>query len=771
MASVSILLALRLPVFGAPACPEPYAVTMEDGTRRQVRQHGDEFFNWTEAEDGFAVARGTNGRWQYATRAKGRWVPAGMTPQQRGREGRAGDPTPSPLQAAAAESASSATTLSTVPVTPLGTTPAAAKLLVILVSFADKSITTAASAWSDTFFGASGKTVNTFYKQASKTRFYFNPAQETEGTANDGVISVALATNHPNEGQNTGAGTLAAVTAALTAADPYINYALYNYDGNAYLSTSELHLVLIFAGYENSYSSTYTPLLWAHHWSLSSPPKLDNVYLGSSSGGGGYAAVGEYHDTHAATIGVICHELGHNLTLPDLYDTDGSSDGVGTHCLMGGGSWGSASYSESAGQTPVLPSAYCRQLIGFSDVQAASGEGATYALLQVSDSTNLADMVRLNTSVSKEYFLVENRQATGFDAGLYYYTRSSSGGGLAVWHIDESKTDNTTDTRRLVDLEEAASPSLDVFDYPLGSIQNYYYSGNVTRFDETTWPSNTLNAGGVSLTRLYNVSAPGAQMTFTGDNGASLTTLAAALDVALTQMFTAGTPTWTWQTATTHDGVDAAQSGTVSFTAKTSSLETVVTGPTLVSFWWKNSGGSSETLSVLIDSVQQASLANTGLWTQRSLTVGLGTHALRWSYVTTKSRNNQGTSSAGYVDQLTLTPLVASMAVDAPSLAFPWTGGSAQLAVRNTGNTALMWPAASAAWCPLSPNSGTLMVGATQLVSVACATNWVRLASRTATLTVAATNAFGTVASGSPAAFPLAQAARPTGPATLFSVR
>ena len=58
---------------------------MEDGTRQTVRPRGDEFFNWSEASDGFAVARGANGRWQYARREKGRWVPSGMTPQQRSR--------------------------------------------------------------------------------------------------------------------------------------------------------------------------------------------------------------------------------------------------------------------------------------------------------------------------------------------------------------------------------------------------------------------------------------------------------------------------------------------------------------------------------------------------------------------------------------------------------------------------------------------------------------------------------------------------------------
>lgn len=762
--------------FGAPACPEPYDVTMEDGTQRRVRQHGDEFFNWTEAEDGFAVARGSNGRWQYAARAKGRWVPAGMTPRQRGREGRAADPTPSPLLSAAADEGSSiGSTLSGGPAETLAATPAPAKLLVILVSFADLGISTTASAWADKVFGASGKTVNTYYKQASKNRFWFNPAEETQDTVNDGVISVALASNHPNETSPTVLRTQAAVSAALTAANGYINFAALDADHNGYLSSSELHVVLVFAGYERAVSDSYVPFIWAHHWSLSSPPLLDNVRIGASSYGGGYIAVGEYHAaTHAATIGVICHELGHNLTLPDLYDTDHSSDGVGAHCLMGAGNWGRAYGEAYQGQTPVLPSAYCRQLVGFSDVRTVTGVAVTNSLIQISDSTNLTDMVRINTPNSSQYFLIENRRISGFDAGLYFYTGASSGGGLAIWHVDASMADNATDSRRLVDLEEAASPVLDATnDLSVGSIQNYYYSGNATRFDETTFPSNVLNGGGASLARVYNVSASGATMTFITDEGASFVSLPSALDVVEAQSFTTGTPAWTGQSTNTHDAVDAAQSGWVSSTATNSYMSTVVTGPVQVAFWWKNgSSSSTDKLRYLVDGVLQVEITGSvdtaSTWYQESRTVSAGAHTLRWELYTTR---RFGFSCDGFVDQLTLTPLAAALAVDAPALSFPWTGGLAQLKVRNTGNTALLWQTASSAWCPLSPASGSLAAGATQQVAMACATNWVRQVPRSGTLTVAATNAYGSAASGAPASFPLSEAGRPPNPSTVFRVQ
>ena len=43
--------------------------------------------------------------------------------------------------------------------------------------------------------------------------------------------------------------------------------------------------------------------------------------------------------TSISTIGVFAHEFGHALGLPDLYDTDYTSEGVGNWSLMAGGSW------------------------------------------------------------------------------------------------------------------------------------------------------------------------------------------------------------------------------------------------------------------------------------------------------------------------------------------------------------------------------------------------------------------------------------------------
>ncbi len=124
-------------------------------------------------------------------------------------------------------------------------------------------------------------------------------------------------------------------------------------------------------------------------------------------------------------IGVFCHEYGHALGLPDLYDTSGNGNGIGRWGLMGSGSWGGDGASP---ETPVHMNAWSKVTLGWAtatvvpcdDLYELSAVELAPAVLKVwSDALPAA-----------EYFLVENRQRTLNDALL-------PGAGLNIWHIDE----------------------------------------------------------------------------------------------------------------------------------------------------------------------------------------------------------------------------------------------------------------------------------------------------------------------------------------------
>lgn len=135
----------------------------------------------------------------------------------------------------------------------------------------------------------------------------------------------------------------------------------------------------------------------------------------------------------------------------------------------------------------------------------------------------------------------------------------------------------------------------------------------------------------------------------------SLLDLAASVNAPSLNWTTFGDATWFPQTNTTHDGISAAQSGQLGF-PQTSSLQTTVTGPGTLTFWWKVScyNSSYVGLNFFINSVGQATIQGEVDWQQKSYYLGEGTQTLLWIYF-----NNTSASSgqnAGWVDQVSFTP-------------------------------------------------------------------------------------------------------------------
>jgi immune inhibitor A len=105
---------------------------------------------------------------------------------------------------------------------------------------------------------------------------------------------------------------------------------------------------------------------------------------------------------------------------------------------------------------------------------------------------------------SKEYFLIENRQQKGCDAKL-------PGHGLAVWHIDETQSDNTNPLAYKVALVQADGKRDIEFNKNSGDPGDMFPgSAGVTKVDDkgVAHPHTRKNDGttsGVALSKIKEV--------------------------------------------------------------------------------------------------------------------------------------------------------------------------------------------------------------------------------------------------------------------------
>lgn len=179
-------------------------------------------------------------------------------------------------------------------------------------------------------------------------------------------------------------------------------------------------------GGTDAYGGYYSNRIWSHKWSLWSLPEGEWT---SSDGVRVYdynisPAVWGTSGSGIGRIGVIAHELGHFLGLPDLYDGSGGS-GIGSYSLMAN-SWG---FDGSQLYPPHLD-AWGKVALGWLTPTTITASG-TYTVRRACDNP---DLYRINLSTApdaSEYLLIENRQKCDFDL-------IPGAGGLAIYHIDES---------------------------------------------------------------------------------------------------------------------------------------------------------------------------------------------------------------------------------------------------------------------------------------------------------------------------------------------
>jgi immune inhibitor A len=280
---------------------------------------------------------------------------------------------------------------------------------------------------------------------------------------------------------------------AVAAADPYVDFSQFDNDGPDGIPNSgdddgivdALFVVHAGPGRETTGSNDD---IHSHAWAVVNPPQVDGVTAYSYS-----------IEPDEGSRGVFCHEFGHVLGLPDLYDTDYSSSGVGDWCCMSFGSWG------GGGLTPVHLLSWCKARLDFLDPTTPRVNLASAAIPQVETNPTSFNLWT-GGYPERQYFTAENRQRVGADVSL-------PGTGLIICHIDENQPGNSDETHPLVMVEQA--DGLNELMHGGGSNPGDPWPGSTNNhaFTDVSNPNTRDYAGQPTQVAVQTISASGANMT------------------------------------------------------------------------------------------------------------------------------------------------------------------------------------------------------------------------------------------------------------------
>ncbi len=467
---------------GAVRCMQP------DGTSVMLELHGDEYYHFSTTVDGYTVLQNAQGTYEYARMQGQQLVSTGVQAHDVAQRSAAEQA----LLASLDKNLTDAQAISNSKIAraardKANQAPARAfdqskfRGLIILIQFSDVKFSRSDIVdiysrmcsergyqgytnedGSTNYYGSlfNGSVRDYFYSQSNGM---FDPEFDVYGP----YTTTYKATQCDNNSRTI-------FQAALKALDSQIDFSKYDGDSNGVVD----NVCFVVAGWGSHVQGNNSGLLWPHESKqLMTSPKLDgksfDLYSCSTEMLGGEGQV------LLEGIGTFCHEFGHVLGLMDHYDTDyalsgGESHNPGAWDVMAGGA------DHNYGRTPVGHNIFERYTLGWANPTVIRETG-DYSL----DAVNIAGQgFIVKTTKAKEYFMIENRQQTGWDRYL-------PGHGMLVWRVDSSAAYkwvvnqvNTNPERNYFELLRAANTAT-------GDLASDPFPGTmgITRLTNDTYPS------------------------------------------------------------------------------------------------------------------------------------------------------------------------------------------------------------------------------------------------------------------------------------------
>ena len=437
-----------------PAYPYPVKVAQPDGTTLTVILKGDEFYKYHVTEDGILITKGDKGVFNYARLEKGnRIMDTGIQANDASRRNTAersfaASLTRNPdltaqnslMRAKRAVPVASATPKAKFPKT------GAPRSLIILVNFNDLAFVTPnpQAAFTDLLNkqgystnGATGSAKDYFLDNSMGA---FSPQFDVVGPYN---LPKSYKYYGENDADENDKNPVQMVVDACAKADSEgVDFSIYDTDGDGLVD----NVFVYYAGH-NEAEWGHENTIWPHRW---------GIYPNAMYEGGNYSGTiasvtfdGKRVEDYACTselkgdegtsmcgIGTFTHEFGHVLGLADMYATDGSEhQTLSDWNIMDGGSY------LNEGRTPPAYNAFERFQLGYLTPEIIAGQavGKTLESLISSNRAYLissGDNHNLNGANPDptEFFLLENRQKTSWDAFL-------PGKGMLIYRINYNQED------------------------------------------------------------------------------------------------------------------------------------------------------------------------------------------------------------------------------------------------------------------------------------------------------------------------------------------
>lgn len=497
------------------AFPYPITIKQTDSTEITIRLVGDEFFHYTQTTDGLLIQRNDKDIFEYLDLSSdGTLVLTGIkasdVTKRKNKEIKfvksLGEKKVKEKWINQHKKTSTHTEDRISKMTMLNTSSpltGTKKVLCILIGYQDYPFTKTQSNFNNlmnqTGYNSIGS-VKDFYKENSYNQLNLDITVVGPYTADNGRAYYGA-----NDANGYDINPQALITEALQKANPDVNYADFDNDGDGIVDV--VHV--IFAGYDESDGgSEYA--IWSHRWTIPTIT-LDGKSITD------YSCSSELRGSsgnNICGIGTACHEMGHIFGASDFYDTneqkvnDGDYEGTGNWDLMASGN------RNGNGDRPAHFNPYTKtQTFQWATLQNITSDNV---ITLYPANSNGNSFYRLNTFTTGEYFLIENRQKLGFDAGL-------PGDGMLVYHVHSlfngsSQINNITHPQRFYPICASATqnPNSSVDSY--GDINNtgcpFPGSSNKTSLTRQTVPGLISWAGNGSGFDFQSIHKSGSNIIF-----------------------------------------------------------------------------------------------------------------------------------------------------------------------------------------------------------------------------------------------------------------